>query len=148
MPNPPPLWAMEEMHRYANTATCAMLHYALLGAAPHAANAHIFIYLFLSACEGSATGLSHSLQAVPRVKWWVSGRGEGGRAAAETEEEVRPSPARPTVATTSAVSLKPTGILSSEANSGGNISLGVDHRNPPCPNKELPVLTQLFLRAM
>lgn len=78
------------MHCYANTATCAMLHYTPLGA-----NAHSFIYLFLSACEGSATGLSHSLQAVPRLKWRVSGRGEGGSAAAETEEQVRPSLARP-----------------------------------------------------
>lgn len=58
------------MHCYANTATCAMLHYT-----PLSANAHSFIYLFLSVCEGSATGLSHSLQAVPRLKWRVRGRG-------------------------------------------------------------------------
>lgn len=78
------------------------------------------------------------------------GGGEGGGAAAETEEQVRPSlvrpgPARPTAATTSAVSLKPTQILSSEARSGGNVSLGVDQetsmpkQGASCPDTALPV---------
>lgn len=67
--------------------------------------------------------------------------GGGGSAAAETEEQVQPSPSRPT----SAVPLEPARILSSEANSGGNVSLGVDQetsmpkQGASCPDTALPV---------
>lgn len=142
------------MHRYANTATCAMLHYTLLGAAPHATNAPSFIYFILSACEGFATGLSHSLQAVPKVKWRMSGRQERGSAAAETKGQVQPSSARPGPAQSGPPLPPPLQSPSSLLRSSlqkptvEEMSVLESTRKPPCPNKELPVLTQLFLWAM
>lgn len=112
----------------------------------YASNAHICISLFLSACEGFATDLSHSLQAVPRMVVAGEWEGEGGgRAAAEVKEPSlgRARPAQPT--TTSAVSLEPPRILSSIANSGGNVSHGVDQetsvpkQGASCPDTALPV---------
>lgn len=137
------------MHHYANTATCAMLYYTLLDAAPDATNAHIFIYFFLSAREGSA--YRPQPLAAGCSKGEVAGEWEGGgSAAAETEKRVWPSPgrpclARPSAATTSAVSLEPNRILSSEANSRGNVSLGVEQetsmpkQGASCPDTALPV---------
>lgn len=102
----------------------------------YASNAHIYISLFLSACEGFTTDLSHSLQAIPRM---VSGCGEAG-------PQLKPSrsgPVRPT--TTSAVSPEPPRLLSSIANRGGNVSLGVDQetsmpkQGASCPDTALPV---------
>lgn len=113
----------------------------------YAMNAHIFISLFLSVCEGFTTDLSHSLQAIPRM---VSGCGEAGlqlkprsRSGLARPGPAWPSPVQPT--TTSAVSLEPPRLLSSIANRGGNVSLGVDQetsmpkQGASCPDTALPV---------
>lgn len=120
------------MHHYANTATCAMLHYTLLGAAPLMLT-FLFIYLvsLWRVCYGP-----HSL-AAGCTKSEVAGEWVVGR---ERALQVRPSPAQPT----SAVSLGPSGILSSQANGGGNVSPGVDQESSmpkqgsSCPDTALP----------
>lgn len=116
-----------------------MLHYTLL--ATHMPVMPTFIFLYF--CQ-PVKGLLQTSATRCRLyqEWWV-GVGRQGCSWSRGAGPARPSPVQPT--TTSAVSLEPPRLLSSIANRGGNVSLGVDQetsmpkQGASCPDTALPV---------
>lgn len=116
-----------------------MLHYTLL--ATHTPVMPTFLFLYF--CP-PVKGLLQTSATRCRLyqEWWV-GVGRQGCSWSRGAGPARPSPVRPT--TTSAVSLEPPRLLSSIANRGGNVSLGVDQetsmpkQGASCPDTALPV---------